>query len=285
MGRKNTSNPHDADPDVFHKETNMSVQKARVMAVNGMPDDNGFHTVRIEVYGDDAPYTAPVITPMYGCVWVPEAGTDVAVIFSEADKPWVIGSWYAVDRVDENDIDIPDYEPGDIRIGNRSGSHVTVKKNGSIQVRTAEQQIVNIDHQSGTAYMGSDYTLPGDDLYYKLPFDTRDQNDDPEALFDATEKSYTVRDAGIHRIETTAEVASAGQNNSYQISVFKNDTEFKRRSRQSSVNEPLSLSVDTQRYFEEGDEIDIRMKQNSGSDKIVASERVTTEFSIARKGI
>jgi hypothetical protein len=285
MGRKNTSNPHDADPDVHHKQTNMSVQKAKVKAVNGMPDDNGFHTVRIQIYGDDAPYTAPVITPMYGSVWVPEPDTDVAVIFSESDKPWVIGTWYAVDRIDNNDIDIPAYEPGDIRLGNTSGSHATIEAEGSIQIRTDGSQPVDIDHQSGTVYMSADYDVPNNDQYYKLPFDTRDDNDDPEGLFDADTNSFTVRDSGIHRIETTAEVPSAGQNNSYQIAVFKNGAEFKRRSRQSAVSEPLSLSVDTQRYLDVDDVIDVRISQDSGSNKTVSSDTVTTEFSITRKGI
>lgn len=145
MGRSNTSNPYDADPDVFHKETNMSVQKARVEDVNGMPDGQGFHTVTIRVYGDETPYVAPVIMPMVGSVWVPPSGSDVAVIFSDSDKPWVIGSWYAVDRVDSGNIDIPDYEPGDIRFGNDTGAHVTIKENGDVLIESSTDGDTYID--------------------------------------------------------------------------------------------------------------------------------------------
>jgi hypothetical protein len=145
MGRGNTTNPHDTDPNRVRKQTPLSVQKARVVDANGMPDDNGFHTVRIKVYGDNAPYDAPVITPMHGSVWVPEPGTDVAVIFAEADKPWVVGAWYAVDRVDDGKVDLPDYEPGDIRMGNRTGAHVTVTKDGDVRIESADDGDVYID--------------------------------------------------------------------------------------------------------------------------------------------
>ena len=145
MGRKNTSNPHDADPDVFHKQTNMSVQKAEVLDARGMPEENGFHTVRIRIYGDQSPYTAPVITPMPGSVWIPKEGTDVAVIFSESDKPWVIGSWYAVDRVEDGEVLLPDYDPGNIRVGNRTGAHVTVTNDGDVRIESSDDGDVYID--------------------------------------------------------------------------------------------------------------------------------------------
>jgi len=134
MARNNSSNPYTQDPAHTQKDVQMAVSKARVVASKGHPDKNGFHTVRIRVYGDDATYVAPVTTPMFGCVWVPKAGTDVAVMFDEADKPWIIGSWYAIDRVEDGDVDLPDYDPGDIRIGNESDSHVTVKDDGRVIV-------------------------------------------------------------------------------------------------------------------------------------------------------
>jgi hypothetical protein len=145
MGRGNTTNPHDTDPNRVRKQTPLPVQKARVVDASGMPDDNGFHTVRIKVYGDDAPYDAPVITPMHGSVWVPEPDTDVAVIFAEADKPWVVGAWYAVDRIDSGEVDLPDYEPGDIRVGNSTGAHVTVTKDGNVRIESADDGDVYID--------------------------------------------------------------------------------------------------------------------------------------------
>lgn len=132
MGRSNTSNPHDVDPEAIHAEVPLPIQKARVLDANGMPEEDGFHTVRIKVYGDEAPYVAPVLTPMHGSVWVPEEGTDVAVLFGDSDKPWVIGSWYAVDRIDKGDIDLPEYTPGDIILGNENG-YIAVRADGTVE--------------------------------------------------------------------------------------------------------------------------------------------------------
>jgi hypothetical protein len=131
MARQNPSNPYSQDPEHTAKDVSMPLQKARVLDAKGMPDGNGFHTVRIKVYGDESPYMAPVLTPMVGSVWVPQAGEDVAVMFGAGDKPWVIGSWYPVDRVDDGTIDLPDYEPGQIRIGNDEG-YIGVAADGTI---------------------------------------------------------------------------------------------------------------------------------------------------------
>jgi len=146
MGRSNTSNPHDADPETIKSEVPLPIQKARVVdAKANNSEENGFHTVKIKVYGDEAPHLAAVITQMHGSIWVPEEGTDVAVLFSDSDKPWVIGSWYAVDRIDKNDLDLPDYEPGDMRVGNKTGAHVTVTASGDVLIESASDGDVYID--------------------------------------------------------------------------------------------------------------------------------------------
>lgn len=283
MGRSNTSNPHDSDQDVIHRQTNMSVQKARVVRSRGMPDGNGFHTVRIRIYGDEATYRAPVKTPMPGSVWIPKEDTDVAVIFSEADKPWVIGSWYAVDRVEDGEIFLPDYEPGDMRVGNDTESHVTISNDGSIKIETGALEPIDIDHQSGSVRMSTDQIIPGDDTYNIVEFDT--EQDDPEQLFNTATHAFTVRHAGQHRVEATVEINSAGQNNRYTAAIFGDNTLVKRKNRQSAVNEPLSISVSTTRRFGDDTTLDIRVRQNSGSNKTIDSSNVATEFTIERHGI
>ena len=144
MTTKNPSNPYSSDANHTSKEVQMPISKARVVDVKDSVD-NGFHTVRIKVYGDGTSYVAPVITPVIGSVVVPKKGDDVAVVFDSADDAWVIGSWYAVDRVDNDDINLPEYEEGDVRIGNDSGSHITIKNNGDILIDSNNNSDVIID--------------------------------------------------------------------------------------------------------------------------------------------
>lgn len=284
MARNNPTNPYTRDPSHTQKDVPMPIQKAKVLDAKGMPDESGFHTVKIQVYGDDAPYIAPVVTPMFGSVWVPREGTDVAVTFGNADKPWVIGAWYPLDRADEDgDVDLPDYEPGDLRLGNESGSHVTIHDAGAISIITDGRQPVNIDHQSATALMSTDQSVAGDDTYDLLAFDTAE--DDPEGLFDSTQNGFVLRTDGTHEIAVTVEIPSPGQNNRYTLSLFRNGSVMKRKSGHSVVNQELSLSVDSQMRMDATDVIDVRLKQNSGSSKTVNSSRLTTEFSVERRGI
>lgn len=160
MARDNPSNPYTQDPQHTLKDVPMPVQKARVMKATGMPDGDGFHTVKVRVYGDEAPCQAPVVAPMFGSVWVPKEGEDVAVIFGNADKPWVIGAWYPLDRVENDEVDLPAYTPGDIRLGNESGAHVTVGDDGSINIVAADGQEVNIGGISMETAVENPLTVP-----------------------------------------------------------------------------------------------------------------------------
>lgn len=283
MARNNPSNPYTRDPAHTAKDVALPVQKAKVMADGDHPEDDAFHTVKIRIYGDDAPYIAPVITPMFGSVWVPKEGTDVAVIFGDSNKPWVIGAWYPLDRVEDGEVDLPDYEAGDMRVGNHTGSHVTVRDNGAIKISTGDFEPIDIDHQSGSVRMSTDQVIPGDDTYTKVNFDT--EQDDPEELFNPSTNQFTVRHEGQHRVESTVEIEAAGQNNRYTIAIFADGSVVKRKNKQSAVNEPMSINISTTRRFFDGTTLDIRMRDNSGSPKTINSDNVATEFSIERHGI
>ena len=283
MAKDNPSNPYTRDDGHTKRDVAMPVQKAKVMSSSPHPDEDGFHTVRIRVYGDQATFVAPVITPMFGSVWVPKQGQDVSVIFSDNNKPWIVGAWYPLDRVEDGEVDLPEYVPGDIRLGNESGSHVTIHDDGHITIQTDGFERIDIDHQSAATYLGTDQSIPGDSTYYIVEFDT--EEDDPEDLFDTTTHSYTVRHSGRYRATATIEIAAAGQNNLYTLALFRNGSLAKRKSRQSAVNEPLSLDVDFERRLDEGDEIDVRLLQNSGSNKTINGLQETTTFNIKREGI
>jgi len=283
MAQDNPTNPFTRDANHTSKDVQMPIQKARVLSSKGHPEQNGFHTARIRVYGDEAPYLAPVITPMPGSVWVPKAGTDVAVVFTQSGKPWIIGSWYALDRIEDGEVDLPAYNPGDMRVGNHTGSHVTVRDSGTIKIETGGSEPINIDHQSASVRMSTDQTIPDNVVYTTVNFDT--VQDDPEGLFNPSAHSFTVRHGGQHRVEATVEVEAAGQNNLYTVGMFANDTLIKRKRRQSTVNAPMSVSVSTTDRFEDDTDIEIRMRQDNGSDKIINSAPVATEFTIERHGI
>lgn len=286
MTTKNPGNPFSRAEEEVQRDIPTPVQKAKVVSVEDHPDESGFHTVRVRVYGepDQQYFRAPVVVPHKGDVTVPERGDDVLVMFGPNDKPWVIGFWYALDRAqdDLDTIEVPDYEEGDRIVGNGTGSYLKVGADGSIQIRTEGRQPVDIDHQSASVFMSSEYVIAGDDVYDVLPFDNPD--DDPEDLHDGTD-SIVVRSDGQHDIDLSVEVVSPGQNNSYHLAIFKNGSEWKRTSRQTAVNEPMSLSVSTQKKLDEGDVLDARLKQDSGADKTVTSDHVTTEWNIARQGI
>lgn len=144
MAKDNPSNPHTSDPNHTSRDVQMPLSRAKVVNV-GASDEDGFHTARIRVYGEGGSYIAPVITPMIGSVMVPQKGDDVAVLFDAGDNAWIIGSWYAIDRVDNGDIDLPDYNVGDLRIGNDSGSHVTIKADGDVIIESNSDSDVIID--------------------------------------------------------------------------------------------------------------------------------------------
>lgn len=283
MPRNNPVNPHSVDPAHRQKDVAMPVQKAHVLDARGMPEEDGYHSVKIRVYGDDAPYVAPVLAPIPGCVWVPPEGTDVAVVFADNDKPWVIGSWYAADAVQNGAIDLPDYEPGDIRIGNQTGSHVAVKDDGSIEVVTNSTEPIEIDHNSGNVFLSADQSIPGDNTFTKVTFDTVGAN--TEDLFDTTDNSFTIRHGGEYKIYSSVEFPNAGQNNLYRLGIFRNGSLEKRFDQQSAKNAPISLGVQTQRQFDAGDTFDVRVRQDSGSSKTLASDNTVTEFYLQRIGI
>jgi hypothetical protein len=144
MAKDNPSNPFTRDDTKTQRDVPLPLQKARVLSAKPQ-SASAFHTVRIQVYGDAATFVAPVIMPMPGCSWVPPEGTDVAVLFAAENKPWVVGSWYALDRVETGDVDIPDYDPGEIRVGNASGAHVVIQNDGDVRINSGSNGDVYID--------------------------------------------------------------------------------------------------------------------------------------------
>jgi hypothetical protein len=144
MARNNPSNPHTRESEHTAKDVQQAITKARVKDVNTSAE-GGVHTVRVQPYGTNSSFIAPVLMPVQGCVWLPEQGTDVAVMFTKENKPWVIGSWYASDRINAGNVELPDYEEGDLRLGNSTGSHVTIKSDGDIIIDSADDSDVIIN--------------------------------------------------------------------------------------------------------------------------------------------
>lgn len=143
MPKSNPSNPNDVSDDEIKRHVPLPVQKAKVL--DSDPDSiSGVHTARIFIYEDKAPHTAMVLPQAVGDVNVPKEGDDVAVIYGDNDSPWIIGGWYAFDRVAKGDVELPDYEPGDRIIGNEKG-HIKIDNDGNIYINSSDEGSVYID--------------------------------------------------------------------------------------------------------------------------------------------
>lgn len=133
MVKKNPSNPFSEDEGETKQNSPLPISKARVETVN--PKDNGGrHTAFVREYGSRSPKLATVLSPAYGDVAVPEEGSDVAIMYGNKDKPWIIGHWYAIDRVEDKDIDLPDYEEGDRVVSNGTRQELHITNDGKIQL-------------------------------------------------------------------------------------------------------------------------------------------------------
>lgn len=270
----NNSNSYDLDPkQVKDKTWDNDVIRATVLDV--LPE---IHAVRVNPRGDNSPFVAPVLTPKYGMHVLPGEGERVTLLYIAENVPVALGGVYLADGEDPPEADV-----GDVVFGNSTGSEVTIRENGNIHIATGEYQPINIDHQSGSVRMSADQTIAGDDVYEKVEFDT--VQDDPEDLFDISTNSFTIRHGGQHRVESTVEIEAGGQNNRYTVGLFADGTLVKRKNRQSVVSEPMSVAISTTRRFEDDTNLDVRLRQDSGSDKIINSADVATEFSIERHGI
>jgi len=95
----------------------------------------------------------------------------------------------------------------------------------------------------------------------------------------------TARADGLHRLTASVALPSPGQNNIYEIRIFVNNVEEKRVTRQSAVNEEMSLQVTTMERLETGDKVDIRVTNNSGASREILADDITTEFDFRRAGI
>lgn len=144
MTKKNPSNPFSNDDARTKRDVPPPLAKARVTSAIGSAD-GGFHTVTVSIYGDDSPQQAMVLPTSIGSVHVPKSGQDVAVLFASNEKPWVIAPWYAVNRVQNGEIDLPDYEPGEHVLGNDTGAEVRIDNNGDIHLNSGPNGSVYID--------------------------------------------------------------------------------------------------------------------------------------------
>ncbi len=271
------------EPEAVRRSMPLPLQKATVVQSPSHPDESGFHQVFVELAQNDSQERALVLAQKDGDVSVPEIGERVIVGYAQGEKPIVLGSYYPVaDEQNESNADqIPVYESGERIIGNSSGSYIGIRDDGTIDIVTEGTQPIQIDTQAASVSLGNDQTVPGDNTWVTVDFDTVEC--DREELFDGPH--FTVRHEGQYFIHSMVEVPEAGQNNRYQIGIFIDNELEKVRSYQSSVNAELSLGVSAIRRIEDDTRIDIRVRQDSGSDKILDGSQLTSEFAIERNGV
>lgn len=294
MARDNPSNPYSTDESKTQRQVQRPIKKARVMDAGEHPYGHGFHVVRVKIYGEDGTHLSPVLAPMHGSVWVPKVGQDVAVMHGASDKPWVVGAWYATDRVQRaGGVELPNYVPGDIRVGNESGSHATVHDDGHISVITDANERLDTDHHSARASTSNGTVT---NSYSKISF-SEDYND--EGMFDGTDTMEILAD-GEHRIEASYDIEVGGyyeeviavdtENNDdntirtgwlYDIAIFKNGSLYEVEHQHSVADKAISVDISLIDRFDAGDTLDIRAKQDSNQNRTITHAR----FSIRREGI
>lgn len=288
MPRGNPKNPHSTDEDAVQHAAPIPVLQARVESVDSHTGDQApYHTATIRVYGDPSPYQATVVTPSRGDVNVPVEGEDVAVAFGPSGQPYIVGSWYAADKVSDGRVNLPDYEPGERIIGTpHNSSYIKIEKSGRIEMVTDGFQPVDIDHQSSSAYLDTDQSFTTTDPI-QVEFDT--ENNDPEDLFDPNTHEMTLRHDGSYNVKSTVEIVSAGQENLYTLYIYRNGSPIKHKNRQSSVNEPLSVDIDTDRRLDADDTLAIYIEKTGGTQRTLnganGGEDIACEFNIKRTGI
>jgi hypothetical protein len=135
--------------------------------------------------------------------------------------------------------------------------------------------------QSASVELQTQQSIPPN-TWTKVEWDNaEDDNDD---LFRESTYSIEARYGGLYQINASAMFPNPGQNNRYDIGIFVNDSIEKQITKQSANNLPMSLQVQTDELLNSGDEIDVRVMQDSGNSKTLNGEAVTDEFSVNRTG-
>lgn len=269
----NNSNPYSLDGDqVRDKSIDNSVVRATVL--DTLPE---IHSVRVNPRGDNSPTLAPMLTMRHGSHTLPSKGERVILLYVAENTPVCLGSMYLLDGKSP-----PDVDSGDILFGNYSGSGVTVKDDGTITIITEGDKPVNIDVQAAAVNKNTAQTIPNNDTWYKVKWDQVEF--DSDGLFNDTEDSITAQYGGLYTITGSVSYPNPAQNNRYGIGIFVNGELIQRVTQQSANNVEMTIDVTTQELLSAGDEIDIRVRHNSGSDKNILGSPVTDKFTTSREG-
>lgn len=274
----NNSNAYDLDARQVRSAIDEATGRATVLDV--LPD---IHAVRVNPRGDNSPLLAPVVTPMYGSVMLPDEGERVTLLYIAENIPVCIGANYLIDGEDP-----PSAEVGDLVLGNGSGSEFTIDTDGQVGIITEGNKPVDIDIQTCSLYMETDQTISNSGSYNNGADYTKVQydgvEDDNDNLYQQNDYSVLARFGGLYQIHATVEIPNPQQNNLYGLAIFVNGSLVKRRVRQSTVNEPISLHVMADQLLSADDVIHIGMFNGSGSNKTLNGDPTASEFSINRTG-
>jgi len=277
--KKNPSNPADVNKGEVRQVSPKSFEKARVIELRDR--DEGFHTAVVKLYDSGGQTTAPVLTQAYGDVALPEENTDVMVMFGERGEEIIIGSWYPIDRVLENQIQLAEYNAGDRIVGNGTASYLRIHSDGTVDLKTDDDSPINIDHQSFSAYLSGTQTI-GNNSEAKIQFNEVRNN--AEGMFDTATHEATVLDGGIFRATGTAEIQNAGQNKQYVLRIRNQDGVIKRLYAQSTNKAPLTLQISTTIDLDANDTVWLTIENRSSSSREVNGGQIGSEFEMRRLG-
>lgn len=132
----NNSNPQDVDSrQVKQKGYSNFVERATVVDV--LPE---IHSVRVNIRNNNAPIVAPVLTPTYGCQFLPKEGERVTLLYITDNIPLALGGVYLLDGEAP-----PNKAAGDIVLGNGSGGSITITDSGDVKIESSDDGDVYID--------------------------------------------------------------------------------------------------------------------------------------------
>ncbi|WP_226041165.1 hypothetical protein [Natrinema sp. DC36] len=141
MAKNNPKNPHTRDEQHIQHDIAPPLSKATVMSADSHPDEDGYHAVKIKVRGENSTQMARVLPFTIGSAYVPRQDDDVSVMYGVNDSAWIVGPWYSSEKIADERANLPDYEPGEVVLGNHTGSNIRIDNDGDIHINSNDGDV------------------------------------------------------------------------------------------------------------------------------------------------
>lgn len=142
---------------------------------------------------------------------------------------------------------------------------------------------IDIDKVASKAVLSSNQSMAGDYTYRKVNVDSSPL--DEYDAFNSDNNSLVVQRDGVYSVDAHSVIDNLGQNNVADIRIRKNDSEtILREIDHGSTSKDISTDGWTVVRLQEGDELTLELRQDSGNTKTILSGREDTFLSMVRLG-